>query len=435
MFSRPRIRVLALCVLLFCTVPFAQTIIAGEASYYANIEEGRTVAEPRANMTAISGGGPLVVLWPNGTVRYLGDTHGTYWDVDFTSRDTVLVTVTDGLSEENVSACNPLPQRGTDHCQHQSLLLINLTTAEETVLYDRIDPKSRSSEWHDADHLAGDLYVIADMYNDRVMVVNATTKTISWSWNVQQYAPISSGGPFPSDWVHLNNVEVLDSGVITVSLRNQDQVIFLTREGDVLENMTLGEDDRHAILNEQHNPDYIPEARGGPALLIADSENSRIIEYQRDGNEWRQSWVWNNTRTQWPRDADRLPNGHTLINNGGAVVEIDKQGKVVWQFKAPRLYEVERYDGDPESTGPSAERAGLESNTVTPSEEGLFKRIIKAILPSWVINSIFFITPSWMGISHYIALAVGLAITFAWASLELYWADLTIQSPVVRKQS
>ena len=71
-----------------------------------------------------------------------------------------------------------------------------------------------------------------------------------------------------------------------ISPRNHDQVLFLDPETGLQENWTLGADDDYSVMYEQHNPDYIPESHGGPAVLIADSHNNRIGEYQRQDAGW-----------------------------------------------------------------------------------------------------------------------------------------------------
>ncbi len=44
-----------------------------------------------------------------------------------------------------------------------------------------------------------------------------------------------------------------------------------------------------------------------------------------------------------PSDADRLPNGHTLVAQRGEVSEYDAKGKKVWSVKMKRPGEVNRY--------------------------------------------------------------------------------------------
>ena len=42
-------------------------------------------------------------------------------------------------------------------------------------------------------------------------------------------------------------------------------------------------------------------------------------------------------------DADRLPNGHTLVAERGEVSEYDAKGKKVWSAKMTYATEVNRY--------------------------------------------------------------------------------------------
>ncbi len=45
----------------------------------------------------------------------------------------------------------------------------------------------------------------------------------------------------------------------------------------------------------------------------------------------------------YPTDADRLPNGHTLVAHSGEVAEYDAKGKKVWSAKAAFPIEVNHY--------------------------------------------------------------------------------------------
>ncbi len=44
-----------------------------------------------------------------------------------------------------------------------------------------------------------------------------------------------------------------------------------------------------------------------------------------------------------PMDADRLPNGHTLVAQQGEVAEYDAKGKKIWSAKVKAPLEVNRY--------------------------------------------------------------------------------------------
>ncbi|ERG90009.1 MAG: hypothetical protein J07HQW1_00022, partial [Haloquadratum walsbyi J07HQW1] len=101
---------------------------------------------------------------------------------------------------------------------------------------------------------------------------------------------------------------------------------------------------------------------------------NRIVEYQRVNNTWLRTWTWGEGLLSWPRDADRLPNGNTLItdSNGGRVIEVNKQGNIVWSVEMTTPYEAERLGtGDESSGGQSADTLGLESqNSLTAGISG-----------------------------------------------------------------
>lgn len=174
---------------------------------------------------------------------------------------------------------------------------------------------------------------------------------------------------YPGDWTYLNDVEALPDGRLMVSLRNHDQVVFLDPDSGLQENWTLGADDDHTILHEQHNPDYVsapgggPESGDGPAVLVADSETNRIVEYEWTAEgDWTQTWEWSDRVMRWPRDADRLPNGHTMVvdSNSGRVFELDGKNEIVWQVQMKGAYDVKCFDVP-------ADRTGLESATTLGS--------------------------------------------------------------------
>jgi Arylsulfotransferase (ASST). len=278
------------------TAPYAE--VREQAALPA--EERDALAPPRNGTTVVTShageAGDIVAFAPNGTVLYHDDDHDGYWDVDPSSTGdrTVVYSATDEV--RNRSQCTPV---GGDYCIRQTIERANLSTGETTVLYSRVDPRYHASEWHDIDPLGDSRFVVADMYADEVFVVNASTGLVTWEWSLQSHLSLTTGGQYPADWAHLNDVEVLRDGRVMVSLRNQDQVVFIDPDEGVDPAWTLGSDDRHDVLYEQHNPDYIPTVRGGPAVVIADSENNRLIEYQRtSAGNWTRTWVWKDQQLQ-----------------------------------------------------------------------------------------------------------------------------------------
>jgi hypothetical protein len=410
------------------------------------------IVPPRDNITVIatdsnswrgeaSGGSraraELVGFNPNGSVLYYNDSHTRYWDVDPVAgtESTVEYMFADHLDSSACPSSADLSQRrvnestwteyesarSTDACTRNGYERVNLTTGEVTRIWSETTPGKEATRYHDADRLNDTHFVVADIYLDRVFVVNTTSNQTEWVWNASSSFSRETGGPFPEDWTHINDVEVLDDGRFMVSARNQDRVVFINQNG-LNHEWTLGEEDNYNILYEQHNPDYIPSERGGPSVLVADSENNRVVEYQRTNESWRQSWVWRDARMQWPRDADRLPNGHTLVtdSNGNRVFEVDESGEVVWSVNIAFPYEAERLGtGDESSDGPSAARANLDSNTGDLSDR--FVIAIKQYIPGKYLNGLMYITPVWMGILEVLEVAMILGTGLLWVGTEFVW--------------
>jgi hypothetical protein len=318
-------------------------------------EERKSISPPTSNITVISGhpADHLVAFAPDGRLLYYKIFDRTY-DVD---PSPVGDTTVDVITSDRIS----------DQKARNSIRQVNLTTGETATLYSHDVRANGNHRWHDVDRIDSHRFVVANIQRDSVSIINTTTQEQTYRWDAQANYPLSGGGSWPVDWTHLNDVEVLDDGRIMVSLRNQDQVVFLRPGEGVLENQTLGAENEHDILYEQHNPDYIPEERGGPAVLVADSQNDRVVEYQRQNGSWMQSWEWSDPEMQWPRDADRLPNGNTLIadSNSKRILEVNESGDVVWQISGISNYDVERLGtGDESSGGYSARELNLTSRTI-----------------------------------------------------------------------
>ena len=379
-----------------------------------------------------------------GTVRYYHDTHTRYWDVDPVPGTETTVEYSYADHREG-DQCPPADgwdpsEYGVDQqtwntyyethgdvnaCTYNGVERVNLTTGDVQRVWGQLTPGKEATRYHDVDRINETHLVVADIFLDGVFVVNTETSEIAWRWNASDSFPVEgTGGPYPEDWSHINDVEVLDDGRITVSARNLDRVIFLSADGHAVEETwTLGEEDNYGILNEQHNPDFINRSHGGPADIVADSENNRVIEYQRaDGGEWEQTWIWRDARMQWPRDADRLPNGHTLISdsNGNRVFEVDENGDVVWDVNIAFPYEAERLGTGDESTGgPSARSGDVASRSGTVGDR--FWIAVKGLVPGRYLNGLMYITPVWMGFPSVVAIALGVSVALVWAVVEARW--------------
>lgn len=395
--------------------PPGPTVIATDSNAWLG---GDRSTDPRANAQ-------LLAIDQEGEIFYRNNSHTRYWDVDPVpgTDATVEYVFADHLTPEECG--------GEEVCTRNGIERVNLSTGNVTRIYDQITPGKHSTRWHDADRLDEHHFVVADIARDRVFVVNTTSELETWAWNAQShYAPNESGGPYPEDWTHINDVEILDDGRFMVSVRNMDEVVFIERQSGVQQGWTLGEDDDHETIYEQHNPDYISQERGGPAVLVADSENSRVVEYQRSGGEWQQSWEWEDDRLQWARDADRLPSGNTLVadSNGNRVLEIGSDGEVVWAMDVAFPYEAERLGtGDESGGGPAANHAGLANGsgnaTSGESDSGGFTLGLDGLIQGPTMNAVMYVLPIWMGLLELGALVIFLLTLLLWGIAELYWTS------------
>lgn len=460
--SRTHLRI-ALAVLILLS---SAVLISGATSNELSTatEEDVPRAEPREGHTVITESGragTITAYAPNGSVLYYENERTKYFDVDPVEGDplTVEYAATDTIHTEG-------PKCGSPPCARNIIERTDLETGKTEVLYERYDYTETAAEWHDADRIDKNRFVVADMVEDQVFIVNTKTELIEWMWDAQADYPIEEGGQFPRDWAHINDVEYIENegdemdGNIMVSMRNQDQVVFIDPEEGLQEDWTLGAEDDYNMLFEQHNPDYIPLEDGGPAIIVADSENGRVQEFQREDGEWIRTWEWSDERMQWPRDADRLPNGNSLItdSHGNRVIEVNPNGEIVWEIGSTMPYEAERLETGAESSGgQSAQELSLESQAPTSEDGGeardgsesgfdplgtligLFGGIgafVVSFIPFRVYNAILFISPVWMGNPEFAAVGVIILTGLVWLGLELGWrlrdAGIRAQPPVYR---
>ena len=309
-------------------------VCAGHQSTAAN---GITVVSVQGARLGDDGGkrtARLVAFGPRGETLWTFDSSdelGTVWsyDVDPLGNGNLFVTAT---------------RRGTT-------LLYELDTETGEAVSTTELPYT---DTHDADPLNRTHVVIANMRNydadtdtnnDRIVVYDTEDEEVDWTWSFDDYYDRDVGRDYTDDWTHFNDVDRVGDDFL-LSPRNFDQVLLVDRETGEIERK-LGSDDDYDTLYEQHNPDALTSDDGRTTFLVADSENDRIVEYEHTGDgEWDRTWeLGSETVFDWPRDADRLRNGHTLVGDSrhNRVVEVTPRGEVVWEVYAPWLvYDVER---------------------------------------------------------------------------------------------
>ncbi|MFC7140511.1 arylsulfotransferase (asst) [Halosimplex aquaticum] len=365
----------------------------------------------------------LVAFSETGRVLYYNSTYRVYFDVDPVPGTQYTVEY---LASKHLNGDDCRTVR-TERCTYNVYKRLNLSTGEEREIYGEVTPQIFSGRWHDVDRINETHVAIADILRDSVRVVNTTSDETVWEWNASSYFPPNVGGA-EGDWSHINDVEVLDDGRFTVGVRNMDRVVFVEPGEGVQSDWTLGEENNYSILYEQHNPDYIPASRGGPAITVADSENSRVLEYQRQNGSWTRSWGWHDSRLQWPRDADRLPSGNTLVSDthGDRVAEVAPNGTVVWSVTVGMPYEAERLGtGDESAGGQSMQELRGSPGTITHRDRGIDSSVwlsIKRFMPSLPVNGALYAGPSWVRFAELSFIVVAVLSLLTWCGFEIRWS-------------
>jgi hypothetical protein len=403
-----------------------------------------SVVDDRTGVTVVTtdppgsnvGTAALVAFAPDGRPLFHNDTYGNYFDVDPDPAGSQSLLYVAGSRYESCPADLEAQANKSfdDGCAKVVIERANLSTDETERLHTAV---TGWDVWHDVDRIGDNEILVADIAEDRAFVLNLTTGEREWTWNADEEYDRNESGGASGDWTHINDVEALDDGRVMVSLRNFDRVVFIEPGEGVDHDWTLGSEDAYDVLYEQHNPDYIPTERGGPAVLVADSENNRVVEYQRDGSRWYRSWQWDDDRLQWPRDADRLPNNHTLVTDsqGNRVLELNEDDEIVWEVHVTTPYEAERLGtGDESANGWStatvedgaSEVDGGSENGETRTKTGLSWLI--AFLTGPAVNAVLYIAPAWMTAFHIAVAGVFAVSTAALLLLELWWSRFGIHA-------
>ncbi len=375
--------------------------------------QGFSISDERAELAA---------FLPNGTVLHYEDRYRSYFDVDpVGGRYTVEFVAAEHRTGEDCPA-------GAERCTRNVVVRANLTSGARETVYAETTPRIHNSRWHDVDRLDDTHLLIADIAGDSVYAVDTRTGDVAWRWEAESRWNRSVGGP-PTDWTHINDVELLPDGRVMVSVRNMDSVIFLSVENGTAtldRTWTLGAEDDYGTLFEQHNPDYIPADRGGPAVVVADSENTRVEEFRRTGDGWEGTWHWRDARLQWPRDADRLPDGATLVtdSHGDRVVEVGPGGRARWSAHVALPYEAERLGTGAESAGGRATAGGGRA-TDLPTDR--LWMTAKDLVPPVATNSLLYLAPTWVRFSDLAFAALFMSGGLVWGVCELYWSRYTLR--------
>jgi hypothetical protein len=215
------------------------------------------------------------------------------------------------------------------------------------VVWSHLDPKVS----HDVDRLpnGNTLYVYGnnDTKDDpQVKEVDASGKIV-WSWSAKtEFDKPPYNNVYEQGWTHTNAVTRMANGNTLISPRNFGCLVEVDPQGSVVR--VIGAD----YLVHQHDPEVLPNGN----ILVANHDNPHeILEIDPTTEEivWRFAILHRRT---WPvRDANRLPNGNTLITGTTSIFEITPHKELVWllelknvTFRSPReapalgFYKAER---------------------------------------------------------------------------------------------
>jgi hypothetical protein len=202
--------------------------------------------------------------------------------------------------------------------------------------------------------------VSGKMWGDYLLELTKDGRTV-WEWRTWDHLdPTEYPIPFVqnerSEWTHGNSVSELADGNLLVSFRNISTVVKIDRKSSRIV-WKLGA----PPLAGQHAPVELPNGNilifdNGPTRLDQTFPFSRVIEVNPLTNEivWKyQDAVPHNFFSDRISNAQRLPNGNTLINEGmfGRFFEVTPAGEVVWEYVNPYF-------------GPSAKPAQNQTNNV-----------------------------------------------------------------------
>ena len=373
----------------------------------------------RQTLVGSQGGGPG--LHEKGSVYHVDGTEMTwqlsdadsYFDVTKLDNGSVMA----GFMDSGYTDCGPYDSP----CVHTGFRIIDPGPDPEVVAEYSFPVRTRSnSEVHDVEKLPSGEFLMTDMDAERVFTVK--NGEVTWQWNASSFYE-SPPDPTRTDWLHINDVDRIGENRYLVSVRNANQLLVVERgEGKydsqvvevVNEDPTPDEGKRRGspeILEKQHNPQWL----GDGAVLVADSENDRVVELHRSNEtgQWEVAWAVSEAEDvtfRWPRDADRLENGNTLVTDSlnSRIVEVNESGATVWSYQTPLVpYEAERL---PEGETVGAQRYEADENAGQTDETPVLSLLLRAAKSSYPL-------PFWLSEIHVLLTLVSVGMVLSGGGL------------------
>jgi hypothetical protein len=197
---------------------------------------------------------------------------------------------------------------------------------------------------------------------DALLELDPGTRAELGAWPLREavapyeFCPICFWGDdyfYGRDWTHANAIEFdPDMEHLYLSVRNLNRVYKLSvSTGRTVWVLGDGGDFGQGLFSHQHEPQILDDGH----LLLFDNglhrpgreTFSRVVEIELDEEARLARIVWEYREkpdfyTSIGGDADRLPNGNTLITDSmnGRVIEISPLGDLVWEYRLGFPYRI-----------------------------------------------------------------------------------------------
>jgi len=217
-------------------------------------------------------------------------------------------------------------------------------------------------------HLPGWEWTICD----GIKIYDRQADEVVWDWRIVDHLSIDHycpkciqnlwivDGRLGRDWTHSNSITFdEEDSAVYLNVRNLNQIVKIDYpSGDVQWILGDNGDFGEGLLHHAHDPEFLPNGN----ILLFDNGihssiptvGSRVIEIAYDPDKGTSEVVWQ--YSDFPPvidtvlgDADRLPNGNTLIASGthGRLLEVTPSGRKVWELQLSsgienRIYKAER---------------------------------------------------------------------------------------------
>ena len=214
-------------------------------------------------------------------------------------------------------------------------------TREGKVVWSHLEPEAS----HDADRLpnGNTLFNRGWAKKGEPVAVEVTPdgKTV-WNWNG---LAAFDRPPFTNvdreGWMHVNSLTRLANGNTLISIRNFNTVVEVNGSGDVVWSITFRASGGKGFPATEGQikgaANHEPELLENGNILLALRRPHRFVEIDRESKTI--VWQWEHPKghkaIRTNREANRLPNGNTLVSSQDRLYEVTRDGEIVWQVNAP----------------------------------------------------------------------------------------------------